>query len=92
MWPGAARSRGADAGGGVNTIRVGDVVAVLLADGWHDVVKGSFGIGPFAYTVDADDIPVGEGSGFWFAPRFAPGGNIAVSGRLSAVLAVREEA
>ena len=36
-----------------NDMAAGRVVAVLLADGWHRIVPGSFGVGPLSFGADA---------------------------------------
>ena len=37
-----------------NDVAGGRVVAVLLADGWHRIVPGSFRVGPLSFGAEAD--------------------------------------
>jgi hypothetical protein len=37
-----------------NDIAVSRVVSVLLADGWHRIVPGSFCVGPLSFEAEAD--------------------------------------
>jgi hypothetical protein len=66
-----------------------EVVAVLLADGWHRVSSGTFTVGGF----DFDTTGTGSGRlGFRFveatdAPAYAPA---TLAGPLDALLAVRQ--
>jgi hypothetical protein len=64
------------------------VVAVLLADGWHQVASGSFTIGALSFG-DADDR---DGLGYRFEEITAasPYGPAAMAGPLEALLAVRQ--
>jgi hypothetical protein len=63
------------------------VVAVLLADGWHRVVPGSFTVGAFGFGVE--DRP-----GFTFeeANEASPYAPATLAGPLDSVLAVRQVA
>ena len=36
-----------------NDMTAGRVVAVLLADGWHRIVPGSFRVGPLSFGAEA---------------------------------------
>jgi hypothetical protein len=69
------------------TIATTNVVAVLLADGWHRVVQGSFSVGALGFGADAD---LGT-PGFCFeeADHGSPYRPAALAGPLSSVLAVR---
>jgi hypothetical protein len=64
------------------------VIAVLLADGWHHVVQGSFSVGPLSFgAVHDPDVP-----GFWFeeADHGNPYRPATLAGPLTSVLAVRQ--
>jgi hypothetical protein len=64
------------------------VIAVLLADGWHRVVQGSFSVG--ALNFGAGDDP--DVLGFWFeeADNGSPYRPAALAGPLNSILAVRQ--
>ena len=64
------------------------VVAVLLADGWHQVASGSFAIGAFSFG-DADDRGV-LGYRFEEITEASPYGPATMAGPLEALLAVRQ--
>ena len=64
------------------------VVAVLLADGWHQVASGSFTIGALSFG-DADDRGV-LGYRFEEISEASPYGPAAMAGPLEALLAVRQ--
>ncbi len=65
-------------------IRTGEITAVLLVDGWHDVLDGTFGIDTYEY-VDGDYIVhSGREPGFGFVAT----GDEIVYGPLTAILAV----
>ena len=71
-----------------NDVAGGRVVAVLLADGWHQVVHGSFSVGALGLGAEAGlDVP-----GFCFEE--ADNGNLhrpaALAGPLTSILAVRQ--
>jgi hypothetical protein len=66
------------------------VVAVLLADGWHLVVLGSFTVGALRFGADAD--PGGLGFCFEEADNGSPYRPAALSGPLNSILAVRQVA
>jgi len=64
------------------------VVAVLLTDGWHDVVPGSFSVGSLGFGVGTDPgVP-----GFRFAEAEAgrPYQPTVLAGPLDSVIAVRQ--
>jgi hypothetical protein len=66
------------------------VVAVLLADGWHQIVPGSFSVGPLRLAATAD---LG-GPGFRFEETDAgrPYRPATLAGPLDSVIAVRQVA
>jgi hypothetical protein len=71
-----------------NEVTATRVVAVLLADGWHAIVPGSFSVGPLAFDADADlGMP-----GFRFAEADAgrPYEPTILAGRLDSIIAVRQ--
>ena len=64
------------------------VIAVLLADGWHRIVPGSFSVGPLGFGTGADlGVP-----GFRFAEADAgrPYQPTVLSGPLDSIIAVRQ--
>ena len=64
------------------------VVAVLLADGWHRVVPGSFSVGALGLGAEADlGIP---GFRFEEADTASPYRPAALAGPLDSILAVRQ--
>lgn len=76
------------------SIDVDAVTAVLLADGWHDVLEGSFDLDSYEFTVgkgNDERILHGGGDsdicaiGFTFAVR----GGDRLSGPLTSILAVK---
>ena len=70
------------------TIAPAKVAAVLLADGWHRVVRGSFTVGALGLDDGADpDTP-----GFCFeeADNGSPYRPAALAGPLTSILAVRQ--
>jgi hypothetical protein len=73
-----------------STAAATQVVAVLLADGWHDVIRGSFSIGPLGLGAHTD---LG-GLGFRFEE--ADAGSLhkptCLAGPLDSVIAVRQAA
>ena len=73
-----------------STVASSAVVAVLLADGWHRVVPGSFAVGPL-------DFDTGAGTGvlgyrFVEADTGSPHGPATLAGPVAALLAVRQAA
>ena len=70
------------------TVAPAKVVAVLLADGWHRVVRGSFSVGTLGFALDADLGALG----FCFeeADQGSPYRPAILAGPLSSVLAVRQ--
>jgi hypothetical protein len=66
------------------------VVAVLLTDGWHQIVPGSFSVGPLDFGAGADvSVP-----GFRFADADAgrPYQPTTLAGPLASIIAVRQVA
>jgi hypothetical protein len=66
----------------------GAVVAVLLADGWHRIIRGSFSVGPLNLGVGVDpSVP-----GFWFeeADADSPNRLTVLAGPLDSIIAVRQ--
>jgi len=64
------------------------VVAVLLADGWHRIIPGSFSVGPLGFGTGADlGVP-----GFRFAEADAgrPYQPTMLAGPLDSIVAVRQ--
>jgi hypothetical protein len=70
------------------TVAPAKVVSVLLADGWHRVVRGSFSVGTLGFGVDADLGTLG----FCFeeADHGSPYRPGTLAGPLSSILAVRQ--
>jgi hypothetical protein len=64
------------------------VVAVLLADGWHRIVRGSFSVGPLGLGAGTDvGVP-----GFWFeeADPGSPYQPTVLAGPQDSIIAVRQ--
>ena len=65
------------------------VVAVLLADGWHRIVPGSFSVGPLSFEAEA-----GPGTpGFRFEEETETGSpyrSATLAGPLGSIIAVRQ--
>jgi len=72
------------------TVAPAKVVAVLLADGWHRVVQGSFSVGALGFCAEADAGQLG----FCFeeADNGSPYRPASLAGPLSSILAVRQVA
>jgi hypothetical protein len=71
-----------------NDVASGRVVSVLLADGWHSIVPGSFWVGPLAFGSGADlGVP-----GFRFEEPAAGGPYQpkVLAGPLGSIIAVRQ--
>jgi hypothetical protein len=64
------------------------VVAVLLADGWHEIVPGSFRVGPLSFEAGAG--PGTPGFRFEEADAGRPYQPTALAGPLDSVIAVRQ--
>jgi hypothetical protein len=64
------------------------VVAVLLADGWHRIVRGSFSVGPLGLGAGADlGVP---GFSFEEADAGSPYQPTTLAGPLDSIIAVRQ--
>ena len=71
-----------------NTVVGTRVVAVLLADGWHRIVPGSFSLGPMGFVADADlGVP---GFRFEEAAVGSPYQPTVLVGPLASIVAVRQ--
>ena len=71
-----------------NDVAAGRVVAVLLADGWHRIVRGSFSVGRQSFGVGADlGVP---GFRFEEADTGSPYQPTALAGPLDSIIAVRQ--
>ena len=70
-------------------IATATIVAVLLADGWHRIVPGSFSVGPLAFDDSHNDTGV-LGYRFDEADTASPYGPARLAGPLTALLAVRQ--
>ena len=71
-----------------NEVPAARVVAVLLADGWHRIVPGSFSVGPLDFGTGADvSVP-----GFCFADADAgrPYQPTTLVGPLASIIAMRQ--
>jgi hypothetical protein len=66
------------------------VVAVLLADGWHRVVRGSFRVGPVSFEAEAG--PGTPGFRFEEADAGSPYQPTVLAGPLDSIIAVRQVA
>ena len=66
------------------------VVAVLLTDGWHRIVPGSFWVGPRSFGAGAD--PGTSGFRFEEADAGRPYQPTVLAGPLRSIIAVREVA
>ena len=66
------------------------VVAVLLADGWHRIVPGSFGVGPLSFGAEAG--PGTPGFRFEEADAGRPYQPTVLAGPLTSIIAVRQVA
>jgi hypothetical protein len=73
-----------------NDIAAGRVVAVLLADGWHRIVPGSFRVGPLSFGAEAG--PGTPGFRFEEADPSRPYQPTALADPLDNVIAVRARA
>ncbi len=71
-----------------NDIPVGRVVAVLLADGWHRIVAGSFRVGPLSFEAEAG--PGTPGFRFEEADAGRPYQPTVLAGPLDSIIAVRQ--
>jgi hypothetical protein len=64
------------------------VVAVLLADGWHRIVRGSFQVGPMSFEAGAG--PATPGFRFEEADAGSPYQPTVLVGPLDSIIAVRQ--
>jgi hypothetical protein len=64
------------------------VIAVLLADGWHRIVPGSFRVGPLSFGAEAG--PGTPGFRFEEADAGRPYQPTVLAGPLEAIIAVRQ--
>jgi hypothetical protein len=70
------------------TIAPAKVVAVLLADGWHRIVPGSFSVGPLGFGAGSGPGPLGFR--FEEADAGSPYRPTTLAGPLGGILAVRQ--
>jgi hypothetical protein len=71
-----------------NDMTADRVVAVLLADGWHRIVRGSFSVGPLGLGASADlGVP---GFSFEEADAGSPYQPTTLAGPLDSIIAVRQ--
>jgi hypothetical protein len=73
-----------------NDVAVCRVVAVLLADGWHRIVPGSFLAGPLSFEAEAG--PGTPGFRFEEADAGRPYQPAVLAGPLDSIIAVRQVA
>jgi len=71
-----------------NDIAVGRVVAVLLADGWHRIVPGSFHVGLLSFEKEAG--PGTSGFRFEEADAGRPYQPTVLAGPLDSIIAIRQ--
>jgi hypothetical protein len=71
-----------------NDIAVSRVVSVLLADGWHRIVPGSFRVGPLSFGAEAG--PGTPGFRFEEADAGRPYQPAVLAGPLDSIIAVRQ--
>jgi len=69
-------------------VAVGRVVSVLLADGWHRIVPGSFRVGPLSFEAEAG--PGTPGFRFEEADAGRPYQPTVLAGPLDSIIAVRQ--
>ena len=71
-----------------NEVAAARVVAVLLADGWHRIIPGSFSVGPLGFGTGADlGVP---GFRFTEADADRPYQPTMLAGPLNSIIAVRQ--
>ncbi len=73
-----------------NDVAADRVVAVLLADGWHRIVPGSFRVGPLSFGAEAG--PGTPGFRFGEADAGRPYQPTVLAGPLDSIIAVRQVA
>jgi len=71
-----------------NDIAVSRVVSVLLADGWHKIVPGSFCVGPLSFGAEAG--PGTPGFRFEEADAGRPYQPAVLAGPLDSIIAIRQ--
>ena len=71
-----------------NYVAAARVVAVLLADGWHRIVPGSFRVGPLSFEAEAG--PGTPGFRFEEADAGRPYQPTVLAGPLDSIIAVRQ--
>jgi hypothetical protein len=71
-----------------NDVAGGRVVAVLLADGWHRIVPGSFRAGPLSFGAEAG--PGTPGFRFEEADAGRPYQPTVLAGPMDSIIAVRQ--
>ena len=73
-----------------NDVAAARIVAVLLADGWHRIVRGSFSVGPLSFEAEAG--PGTPGFRFEEADAGRPYQPTVLAGPLDSIIAVRHAA
>ena len=73
-----------------NDVAAARVIAVLLADGWHRIVRGSFSVGRQSFVAGAD--PGMPGFRFEEADLGSPCQPTVLAGPLDSIIAVRHAA
>jgi hypothetical protein len=71
-----------------NNVAGARVIAVLLADGWHRIVPGSFRVGPLSFEAEAG--PGTPGFRFEEADAGRPYQPTVLAGPLDSIIAVRQ--
>jgi len=71
-----------------NNVAGARVVAVLLADGWHRIIPGSFWVGPLSFEAEAG--PGTPGFRFEEADAGRPYQPTVLAGPLASIIAVRQ--
>jgi hypothetical protein len=71
-----------------NDVAGARVIAVLLADGWHRIVPGSFRVGPLSFAAEAS--PGTPGFRFEEADAGRPYQPTVLAGPLDSIIAVRQ--
>ena len=71
-----------------NDVAAAGIVAVLLADGWHRIVRGSFSVGRQSFGAGAD--PGVPGFRFQEADAARPYRPTVLAGPLDSIIAVRQ--
>ena len=71
-----------------NHVASGRVIAVLLADGWHRIVRGSFHVGTLSFEAEAG--PGTPGFRFEEADAGSPYQPTVLAGPLDGIIAVRQ--